>query len=315
MSEFPACPALAGEDAEAFLEVPAVPVHVGVLWPSADAARDCPRGAIRLALGRHSGIIANTAFDPALVDYSLRYDNALHFSPTFRAFEERLARRLVERYDLRGRDVVEIGTGGGRFLGLLCELGDNRGTGFDPSHDPARADARVGDRVRVVRDYYSERHADHPADLVVCRHVLEHIPDPRGFLHGLRRTLDARPHARVYFEVPNTYLVLRELSIWDVIYEHCGYFVPESLGALFRACGFEVLDLHACYDGQFVGIEARPGRSTPGLGEACDPPAWAPRWAASRGASTTCAPRGASGWPTSPATAAARSCGVAARRR
>lgn len=243
-----------------FFEVAGVPVHVGVLWSTAEGARACPRGSIRLVFDHDSGLIHNAAFDESLVDYSLRYDNALHFSPFFQAYEERLAKRLVDRYALQGKHVVEIGAGGGRFLGLLCELGDNRGTGYDPSHDPQAADARLGDRVEVVRDYYSERHADRPAALLCCRHVLEHIPEPAAFLRGLRNTLDRHPETVLYFEVPNSYLVLRELSIWDVIYEHCGYFVPESLGALFRSAGFEILDLHESYEGQFVGIEARPGR-------------------------------------------------------
>jgi SAM-dependent methyltransferase len=265
--------AFASED---FLEVPQVPVHVGVLWPSAREARECGRGDIRLAFDRTSGFICNVAFDETRVDYTLRYDNALHFSPFFQAFEDELARRLLERYDLRKKDVVEIGAGAGRFLGRLCELGDNRGTGYDPSHDPASADARVGERVRVVRDYYSERYADRPADLICCRHVLEHIPEPRRLLRTLRRTLEGHPEAVVYFEVPNSYLILRDLSIWDIIYEHCGYFVPESLGTMFEACGFEILDLHATYEGQFVGIEARPGATPQGPGEPCDTSILAP---------------------------------------
>lgn len=246
---------------EVFLDVPDVPVHVGVLWPSAEEARACGRGDIRLAFDPETGFIHNTAFEPGRVDYTLRYDNALHFSPLFQEFEDDLARRLIDRYDLRKKDVVEIGTGGGRFLAQLCELGDNRGTGYDPSHDPASADARVGERIRVVSDYYSQRYADRPADLVCCRHVLEHIPEPETLLRTLRLALEAHPETVVYFEVPNSYLILRELSIWDVIYEHCGYFVPESLGAMFERCGFEILDLHETYGGQFTAVEARRGEA------------------------------------------------------
>lgn len=246
--------------ARVFLRVPEVPVHVGVLWPSEAAARGCPRGEIALAYDPASGFIANAAFDAGRVDYSLRYDNALHFSPFFRRYEDALARRLVERHDLRGKHVVEVGAGGGHFLARLCEIGDNRGTGFDPSHDADHADPALGGRVRVVRGEFSAETAGERVDLLCCRHVLEHIAEPRAFLRGLRRALEGQPDAVVYFEVPDSYLILRQLSIWDVIYEHCGYFVPESLRAMFEGCGFEVLDVHSAYDGQFVGIEARIGR-------------------------------------------------------
>ena len=241
-----------------FLEIRSVPVHVGVLWPSREAARACPRGDVLLRFDPRTGFIDNAAFDPSLVDYGLRYDNALHFSPYFQAFEDRLARRLVERYDVRGKHVVEIGAGGGRFIGLLCELGDNRGTGYDPSHDPRHADPLLGARARVERRPYG---ADaEAADLVVCRHVLEHIPDPRAFVRMLRQSLAGRPDAVVYCEVPNSYLILRELSIWDVIYEHCTYFTQGTLARLFASCGFDVTGSWETYARQFIAIDAKPAR-------------------------------------------------------
>lgn len=252
------CPACGSAGYTVFLEIEQAPVHVGVVWETREAALGCARGDIHLAFCRHCGFIDNVAFDDSLVDYNLRYDNALHFSKVFVEYERGVAERLISRYDIREGDVLEIGCGGGHFLGLLCELGDNRGHGYDPSHDPANADASVGKTVEVVKDYYSDEYADQPADLIACRHVLEHIQDPRAFLESLRTTLDAQPDCVLYFEVPNAFLALRDLSIWDVIYEHTIYFVPNALGTLFRATGFEVLDLHEAYDGQFVGIEARP---------------------------------------------------------
>jgi len=63
----------------------------------------------------------------------------------------------------------------------------------------------------------------------------------------------------VFFEVPNTALILRDLSVWDIIYEHCSYFTFNSLERVFTLCGFDVLALYDCYDGQFLGIEASPG--------------------------------------------------------
>jgi hypothetical protein len=51
---------------------------------------------------------------------------------------------------------------------------------------------------------------------------------------------------------------LRDLGIWDIIYEHCGYFNHNSLRYLFTACGFEILKLQSDFDGQFLCVEARP---------------------------------------------------------
>jgi SAM-dependent methyltransferase len=213
-----------------------------------------------LALCRRCGFLTNLDFDPALVDYGRRYDNALHFSPFFQKYESELAERLIARYALRGKHVLELGCGSGHFLGLLCSLAGATGTGFDPSHDPERADPALAGRATVRREVYTERHRDVPADLVCCRHVLEHLPEPRALLASLHRTLAGRPESVLYFEVPCAYLILRDGSIWDLMYEHCGYYVPSSLARLFERSGFEVLHVGEAYEGQFVGIEARPAR-------------------------------------------------------
>lgn len=235
-----------------------VPVHVGVLWPSEQEARECPRGDIHLAFCRNCGFVHNALFDEALVDYSLSYDNALHYSSVFQEYEQELASYLVDRYDLHNDLIVEIGCGPAHFLGLLCQLGDNRGLGFDPSHDPAHLDELAVGRVEVVTGYYDETSRDIEAALLCARHVLEHIAEPLDMLRGLRRTLDGADTA-LYFEVPNALLALEQLSVWDLMYEHCGYFTTGSLERIFARSGFEVLAVREAYEGQFVSVEARPG--------------------------------------------------------
>jgi hypothetical protein len=242
---------------EVFLEIRQVPVHVGVLWPDSASALAGPRGDIRLAFCRACGFIYNRAFDDAIVDYSLEYDNALGFSPTFQRYERELAQRLVDRYDVRDADVIEIGAGCGRFLGLVCELGESRGLGFDPSHDLEHPDPLLGDRARVEKGYYTEAERGRPADLVISRHMLEHLEDPMAILRIVRANLAEQPDTTVYFEVPNAHLALSQKSIWDVIYEHASYFVPGTLEHAFRLAGFRVLDVRSCFGDQFASVEAR----------------------------------------------------------
>ena len=59
--------------------------------------------------------------------------------------------------------------------------------------------------ITFVRDYYSEKYADYPADFVCCRHVLEHIQDPRAFINVVKGAVTDK-NVVVFFEVPNVLL-------------------------------------------------------------------------------------------------------------
>jgi SAM-dependent methyltransferase len=254
-----ACPICGARVREAFFDLPAMPTVCNQLFASAEAARAVPRGDIRLGFCSGCGFVFNRAFDPALVPYGAHYENSLHFSASFQAHARRLAARLVERYGVRGGRVVEIACGNGEFLSLLCELGGNRGVGYDPSGVVERAAPGEQGRFEIRTRYYREEDAAEPADLVCCRHALEHLEDPLAFLRSLRSGLADRTDTVLYFEVPNATWILEELDLWDLIYEHFGYFTRESLTQLFRRAGFEVLDAGDDFGRQFLWVEARPG--------------------------------------------------------
>lgn len=257
------CPVCRSTEIVVLCEIPQVPIHCNLLWPSREEALQAPRGDIRPGFCDQCGHTFNTVFDPGLMEYTQAYENSLHFSPHFQRYAQSLAVRLIERYGLYGKDIIEIGCGKGDFLALLCELGGNRGVGFDPSYVPDPAATVTTKRIVFVQDFYSERYAAHKADLICCRHVLEHIPSPRDFLGGVRRSIGDRDTA-VFFEVPNGLFTLKDLGIWDLIYEHRSYFSPNSLARLFVLCEFDVCNLTEAYGGQFLCLEARPGRGSAG---------------------------------------------------
>jgi SAM-dependent methyltransferase len=254
------CPVCASTLLTRVLEIEQVPVLCNVLWPSRDEAISAPRGDIHLEFCENCGHLYNAAFDPALLEYTQVYENSLHFSPRFQTYASDLAHRLVETYDLRDKDIIEIGSGKGDFLRLLSRLGGNRGVGFDPSYEPDQ-DPGGAEPVRFVEDLYSPRYAGYKADFICCRHVLEHIEFPRDFIASVRESIGERQTV-VYFEVPNVAYTLRDLGIWDLIYEHFSYFSLYSLGRLFADAGFDVLALNEAYGGQFLGIEAAPHNDT-----------------------------------------------------
>lgn len=258
------CPSCGGSGLAVFHEQDEVPVHSCRLVDSREQALAFPRGSLRLGFCGRCGFISNTAYDPALQDYSLSYEETQSFSPRFRAFARELAERWVERYDLRGRDVLEIGSGKGEFLVLMCELGVRRAIGIDPGFVEERVDSPVADRITFVNDYYSEAYAGEAVDAVVCRHTLEHIHATGELVRLVRRSLAERPESVVLFELPDVLRVLDEVAFWDIYYEHCSYFTPGSLARLFRHAGFDVLDLALDYDDQYILLDGRPS-SAPAL--------------------------------------------------
>jgi hypothetical protein len=253
--EFP-CPVCAADDARVFFELPGIPVFANVLCDDRLTALTAPRGDMRLAFCDCCGHLFNAAFEPERMNYNARYENSLHYSPSFQHYADGLAERLVTRYDLRGKDIIEIGSGRGDFLRALCRLGCNRGAGFDPGY-PGDVTLDPGEAVTFETEPFSERHAQHPADLIVARHVLEHIAAPREFLAMIRRAVGRRSPA-LFFEVPNARFTLSELSVWDLIYEHVSYFTAESLAYLFAASGFAVQAVEPAFGGQYLALDACP---------------------------------------------------------
>jgi SAM-dependent methyltransferase len=257
-----ACPVCESSTISPFFQREQVPIYCNLLWPSREEALHAPKGDICLAFCKVCGHIFNVAFDPERLEYTENYENSLHFSPRFQAYTQSLAKRLVKKYDLHNKDIIEIGCGKGEFLTLLCDIGGNRGIGFDPSFVPGRVEKPKKEEIIFIRDYYSEDYTHYKADFICCRQVLEHIPSPRGFLMDLRHATDDRTGAGFFFEVPNAMFTLKDLSIWDVIYEHRSYFSASSLAYLLSSCGFSVVNLREAFDGQFLSVEAMVARDS-----------------------------------------------------
>ena len=246
------CPACGAAGAEPFYEQRGIPVQSVALLPTREEALAFPRGDLVLAFCAACGFVFNAAYDAARQDYSRPAEESQAFSPRFQAFSRELAERLVATYDVRGKHVLEVGCGRGDFLVEICRLGNNFGVGVDPGWFPGRLDAPAG--VEFVRAPFDAEQAKRRADLVLCRHTLEHIGPVREFVALLRR-----PGGVVVIEVPDVLRVLRKAAFWDVYYEHCSYFAAPSLAGLAGRCRLDVLASRLEFDGQYLVLEAQPG--------------------------------------------------------
>ncbi len=254
------CPACGHGEMEVFFDQHGIPTNSCLLLDNRLDATTFPTGDLELGFCSACGFVANTAF--ASAEYSSRYEEAQGFSPFFVQWAQSLAKRWVDKYDLAGRSVLEIGCGKGEFLTWMVEAGAGSGIGIDPGVHPERIDSPVAGRLTWIAEFYDERYAGLAADAVVCRHTLEHVAPVGEFMATVRRALGDRHDTVVLFELPDVRRVLEEVAFWDIYHEHCSYFSLGSLARLFRRTGFEVVDLQTGYDGQYLLIEARPASGT-----------------------------------------------------
>jgi len=255
------CQACGSAALRVFYRVEQVPVHSCLLMPTEAEAIAYPKGDLGIALCEACAFVQNNRFEASVHEYSPRYEETQAFSPTFRAFVKQLTRRYAEAFGVRGPDklAVEIGCGKGEFLVALCEELGCRGVGIDPGCRPERIESEASDRIEWIRDFYGEAYGELDADLVFCRHTLEHIQPVQQFLQTVRRAIGDRPGTAVAFELPDMERVLTDFAFWDIYYEHCSYFTAGSLRRLFQRAGFEVVAEDKVYDGQYLLIDAYPG--------------------------------------------------------
>jgi 2-polyprenyl-3-methyl-5-hydroxy-6-metoxy-1,4-benzoquinol methylase len=252
-----ACPVCGGVHLSAFLHRSQVPVHQNLVLHERGAARSVMRGELDLVVCEDCGFVFNRAFDLSRLAYGEDYDNTQSCSACFDAYLDGLVQDLVERQGVRDSTIVEVGCGKGHFLRKLVSYPNsgNTGIGFDPSY--VGPDIEEDGRVQFRRRYYDQTCTEVPADVVVCRHVIEHVPAPLALLRSVRAALERTPDARVFFETPCVEWILRHRVVWDFFYEHCSLFSAASLRLAFERTGFQVARVEHIFGGQYLWLEAR----------------------------------------------------------
>jgi 2-polyprenyl-3-methyl-5-hydroxy-6-metoxy-1,4-benzoquinol methylase len=242
---------------QSFLQRSQVPVHQNLVVSSAAQARAVTRGELDLVVCGDCGFVFNQAFDLSRLAYGKDYDNTQSCSDYFDTYLDVLVKDLVERQGVRRSTVVEVGCGKGHFLRKLVAFpgAANQGIGFDPSY--VGPESELDGQLRFHRCYYDDTCTDVAADVVVCRHVIEHVPEPLTLLRSVRAALAQSPHARVFFETPCVEWILRNRVAWDFFYEHCSLFSKTSLAEAFARAGFVVERVAHIFGGQYLWLEAR----------------------------------------------------------
>jgi SAM-dependent methyltransferase len=152
--------------------------------------------------------------------------------------------RLVTHYCRAGR-LLEVGCGLGHLLGMFD--GEFDTYGVDISEYAVRTTHENAPRAQVLVAEV-EGLAMFPAayfDVLIAKHVVEHLPDPPGAFHEFARLL--KPGGLFIFGTPNTESALRGLKgeRWYALHDrtHISLKPPGDWASLTRASGLRVVKM------------------------------------------------------------------------
>jgi 2-polyprenyl-3-methyl-5-hydroxy-6-metoxy-1,4-benzoquinol methylase len=255
------CPGCDGATFSKALFLPDQPVVLNHRFDSAPEAMGVPRRDITLIQCLKCGLAFNSTFEADVVSYDARYENSQCFSGEFRKHVTKLAGEITDRYNLIGGRILEVGCGKGDFLRLICRVAQATGEGYDTTYSGPPS-AEHG-RIRFFREHVDAEHIAQAFDAIICRHVIEHVPNIGSFLRQLWRLANAAKEPVVVLETPRFEWIVEQKSFWDVFYEHCNYFNQDTLAYLCRNAGFEVLRHEIAFQGQYQAVELRAEVSGP----------------------------------------------------
>lgn len=238
-----------------------IPVLIGICGKTYEEARALPRGDVILSWCGNCGFLHNRLFDPNRVSYQPGYEVALHHSPTFVNFMEGVTTRLLKRFELQNKRILEIGCGDAYLLRMLADLGSNDCTGFDPTIASEGVELVGNGKIELIRDYFGP-HCSVDADFICCLSVFENIAQPVQFLRNLRQQIGSQTPG-IYFEIFNALQAIQRMETWSISYEQTNYFSRSSLSAAFEQAGFQVLEASECYEGdQYIFVDAVPAQES-----------------------------------------------------
>lgn len=250
------CPICKSSLVSTFLKCDNVPVHQNLVMDDLESATKIVRGDLNLMVCDDCGFIFNHTFDLSKLSYGRHYDNTQVCSPFFNNYLTNIVHHLIFESGIKNCRIVEIGCGDGLFLRKMIEVEEcgNTGYGFDPSYVGPSTD--LEGKLKFEKCYYGPECADIQADIIICRHVIEHVPNPIDFLNLIKKAVAKSPHARIFFETPCVEWILSNQVVWDFFYEHCSYFTTDSLSTAFETAGFSVKNVKHVFGGQYLWLEA-----------------------------------------------------------
>ncbi|MBI1390325.1 MAG: methyltransferase domain-containing protein [bacterium] len=194
--------------------------------------------------------VFNADFNYENIPYSEMPDLTLNQGENWLEFCRKMQNRIIQMLPEQPT-VVEIGYGDGGFLNDLARLRpEGRYIGFDPN-----GVAQNNNKVELLITLFQpDVHlGEIMPDLIISRHVLEHMANPLAFLQGLQFSATCLGMNLIaYFEVPCIDRALTSRRTVDFYYERNSLFTSRSFSRMLSRSGVLAEDVGVGYGGEVI---------------------------------------------------------------
>lgn len=165
------------------------------------------------------------------------------FSDTMLRHAQAIVERVLESRSIDAKSLaVEIASNDGYLLQYYKQA-NIPVLGIEPALNIARVAERERG-IRTLTDFFSVETAERlvaqgeRADVIHANNVLAHVPDPNGFVRGLRLLL--KPNGVAIIEVPYVKDLVDRCEFDTIYHEHLSYFSLTALTHLFARHGLTI---------------------------------------------------------------------------
>jgi len=173
---------------------------------------------------------------------------------------------FVKLFGLKGKEVIEVGSGRGGMVDIMNEAGMDA---FGLEYSKESVESSQSSNYKMIQGYIDDLDPkfDGKFDAFISLNYIEHQPDTKSFIQSLLRI--TRPGAVGYITAPNVSYLLETNTLYEFVADHLIYFTEETMRRAFESNGFDVIESSIINNKNDISVtvKKRELQDIPGIGD------------------------------------------------